>query len=444
MATIDAHHRSQGVNRTVSRHKPRPATLRTQSEIVPSDETEQSPRSPTLARHKSTSTPTKLARLSAGSSQHSALPPFSPTYSSGGDSPLSPKRSLELARERSASLYSNKDEGIDGIRPGFAQDVVSFDFTRIDYELERARKLGAGIWSNVMLAEPAMPRSKAPSSGRLTPPYSPRLLLSGPAAVFAIKLPIRKDATAVLKHEAKVLSHLQWFSGASQYIVTFYGMDPRNDALVSEAVLGGSMEDLTNRLRHMTDFARHQEIVSIWPSLSLDLVTGLEFMHNAGIVHADIKPQNVLLDISDHYSLPAPVIRARYIDFSASFMPAMEDSMPAGGGTWDYMAPEQMRIQKDLNRPTFASDIWSLGISLLYVIVLGSPYSTACNGNVFLLREAIKSADPLGFAKTDPKAKERMDACQGFIDACRLALQKDRDRRVTAASWRKWLVEQDA
>lgn len=247
----------------------------------------------------------------------------------------------------------------------------------------------------------------------------------------------------VLRHEAKVLSRLQTVPGVTQYIVPFFGLDERNDALIFEAVIGGSMEDLTGRLRHMTDFTRHQEVVSLFPGLALDLVSGLEFIHSVGVVHADIKPQNILLDVSDHYSLPAPIIRARYIDFSAAFMPLVEDSMPAGAGTWDFMAPEQMRIQKELNKPTFASDIWSLGITLLQVIVLDSPYRAACGSNLFMLREAIKSGDPLSFAKMDPKVKERMDACQTFIDCCRLALQKDRDRRTSAGPWRKWLEDQD-
>jgi hypothetical protein len=98
-----------------------------------------------------------------------------------------------------------------------------------------------------------------------------------------------------------------------------------------------------------------------------------------------------------------------------------------------------MRIQKDLSTPTFASDVWSLGISLLFVIVLGSPYTAACGGNVFMLREAIKSGDPMGFARMDPVVQKRMQACQEFIDCCKLALLKDREQRSSAGAWKEWL-----
>ncbi|QIW99911.1 hypothetical protein AMS68_005429 [Peltaster fructicola] len=370
--------------------------------------------------------PSRLARLSASPTEQCPIPAFNPS------SPLSPRDSLEQTRSRGCSDTEGPS----------SQDLIYFDFTKIDYELERARKLGSGLWSNVYMSEPTLSRPQ-PVPGRLTPPYSPRASISASTAVFAIKVPARKDANVVLRHEAKMLSHLQSFAGMSQYVVPFFGLDGRNDALVFEAVIGGSMHDLSNRLRHMTDFARHQEVVSIFPGLAMDLISALEFMHDAGVVHADIKPQNVLLDVSDHYSLPAPVIRARFIDFSAAFIPSIEDSMPAGAGTWDYMAPEQISIQKDLSKPTFASDVWSLGITLLSVIVLGSPYTAACGSNLFMLREAVKSGNPIGFAKIDLKVKERMDACQSFIDCCRLALQKDRVKRTTAGAWKRWLEAHD-
>lgn len=105
------------------------------------------------------------------------------------------------------------------------------------------------------------------------------------------------------------------------------------------------------------------------------------------------------------------------------------------------VAPEQMRIQKEFNTPTFASDVWSLGITLLSILVGDSPYTAACGDNNFMLREAIKTADPIGFAKMDPVPRKRLAACQDFVDCCRLALKKDRGNRTTAAAWRCWLED---
>ena len=321
-------------------------------------------------------------------------------------------------------------------------DTIHYDFSKLDYELERARALGQGLWSNVWLADAK--HSVAAYAGLPTPPSTPpRRYVTAASSVFAVKMPARQDAVDVFKQEAKVLSHLMRLPGASQYIVTFLGLDQRNSALIFDAVIGGSLESLNSRLQQMTEVSRHLELVSLFPGLADDLISGLEFLHNAGTVHADIKPANILLDISEHYSLPKPVVRARYIDFSAAFRLNSDDSTANAGGTWDYMAPEQMRIQKELNTPTFASDVWSLGITLLTLLAGGSPYAAACGDNRFMLREAIKSGDPLSFARVSPKVLKRMAAAQDYVDCCRVALKKDRELRPAAAAWKEWLVSHE-
>lgn len=320
-------------------------------------------------------------------------------------------------------------------------EITPFNFSRIDYEPDRARRIGHGLWSSVYLAEPIIKSSK-PVGDELTPPTSPQRKFASPSTrLFAVKIPSRRDAKNIFSQEGVVLTRLQRSSTAHQHIVSFHGLDARNSSLVFEGVIGGSLLDLTYRLQVMTEFARHLELRTLFPGFASDLISGLRFIHAAGIVHADIKPANVLLDITDDYGLQQPVLRARYIDFSASFVFG-EDSAANAGGTWDFMAPEQLRIQRELNTPTFASDVWSLGISLLSIIVGGSPYTAACGSNAFMLREAIKSGDPLGFARMDPVVQKRTAACQDFVDCCRLALQKDRERRYTVAAWEAWLEMQ--
>jgi serine/threonine protein kinase len=395
-------------------------------------------------RHKSTSMNVNLARLSVPSDSRPRS--FSRRLADGrvhgkhmaNSSPIqiSPGGGYRLASDTMSPPTTPTKPNI---KADVEPNMLTYDFSKVDYELERARKLGSGLWSDVYLAETTSPSPVLSGQDLPTPPATPRICQISGAGVYAVKVAARKDALAVFKQEAKILTAIQREDRASQYIVPFYGQDPRNSALVFKAVIGGSMEDLVKRLSHMTEVSRHLEVVAIWPRLAHDLIAGLDFIHEADIIHADIKPANILLDISDHYTLPSPVIRARYIDFSAAFVCGRPEDASNAGGTYTFMAPEQMRIQKDLSTPTYASDVWSLGISLLSVIILGSPYAAACGDNAFMLREAIKSGDPMGFARMDPVAQKRMQACQDFIDCCKLALLKDRERRVTAAGWKEWL-----
>jgi serine/threonine protein kinase len=397
-------------------------------------------------RHKSTVTASNVMRRTVHAPRRSSVVPQSPSTwdeesATGGasqdsipeDELLSPSNVLSppMTPDKGRSSLSS-DEG------EYSSDIMAYDFSKLDYELERARVIGQGLWSTVFLADA---KQGGQATGNLpTPPSTPlKRYLAGPSSVFAVKTPARRDAKDVFRQEAKVLTHLMRQPCATQHIVTFHGLDARNSALVFEAVLGGSLENLNGRLRQMTEVSRHLELVCLFPGLAEDLISGLDFLHSAGVVHADIKPANVLLDISEHYSLPRPVIRARYIDFSASFRLGSDDSTANAGGTWDYMAPEQMRIQKDLNTPTFASDVWSLGITLLSLLVGESPYTAACGNQVMRIREAIKTGDPLSFARTSPKVQKRMAACQDVVDCCRLALKKDREKRVSAAVWKLWV-----
>lgn len=319
-------------------------------------------------------------------------------------------------------------------------DILPYDFSRIDYELDRARAIGQGLWSTVYYAQPVVKTSSQPQQDVPSPPLSPQWTVELPSvSLYAIKIASRADAKHVFLREARTLTKIQRHSHADDHVVRFMGLDERVGWLVFEGVVGGSLDSLPRRLKVMTELERHLELRNVFPKIAADLISGMDFIHSADVVHADIKPANILFDVAEH-DQRSLIIRARYIDFSAAFTPG-QDSSANAGGTWDYMAPEQLRIQKDLNTPTFASDIWSLGITLLSLIVGGSPYTAACGENLFMLREAIKSGDPLGFARMDAVVQKRMVACQDFVDCCKMALQKDRARRTTATVWKNWLAE---
>lgn len=339
-----------------------------------------------------------------------------------------------------------KAEFLDDHSSNPAPEILEYDFSKINYELDRAKLLGSGLWSDVYLAEPTAPDTAGDSpTTLLTPPATPQKVpTSLRPSLYAVKLPTRPDAHEVFRQEAKVLTHIHRHSSSETYVVPFHGSDPRNSALIFTALQSGSLHDITCRMAQMTELCRHQELVTLFPGLANDLISGLDFLHNmADVVHADIKPANILLSPSPRHPRK---LRARYADFSASFIVSSSESTapstPAGGGTWTFLAPEQLRLSKAENEPTPASDVWSLGLTFLSLIVLGSPYTAACGDNMFRLREGIKAGDPLGFAAMDPPAKKRMQACQSFVDCCRLALQKDKAKRVGAEGWKAWAGRQ--
>ncbi len=91
-------------------------------------------------------------------------------------------------------------------------------------------------------------------------------------------------------------------------------------------------------------------------SLLLPVADALAAAHAAGVVHRDVKPQNVMIDAKG---------RPRVADFGiARVRGGDEPSLTRTGsslGTWGYMAPEQ---RKDAHSVDARADVYALGATL--------------------------------------------------------------------------------
>jgi WD40 repeat protein len=98
------------------------------------------------------------------------------------------------------------------------------------------------------------------------------------------------------------------------------------------------------------------------------LIPVLKFIHDRGIIHRDIKPDNIIRRISlNSIDLEDLVL----IDFGAAKY-ATQTALAKTGtsiGSAEFVSPEQIR-----GKPIFASDIYSLGVTCLYLITHISPF----------------------------------------------------------------------
>ncbi|QDG50549.1 hypothetical protein FIV42_07325 [Persicimonas caeni] len=101
-------------------------------------------------------------------------------------------------------------------------------------------------------------------------------------------------------------------------------------------------------------------------TIIISLIELLTCVHGAGIVHGDLKPQNVLVDADGRVTL---------LDFgTGSWVSGLscEEQLSRTQGTPAYMAPEQLR-----GRPaTFHSDYYALGVMLYQVLTDSFPHPT--------------------------------------------------------------------
>jgi serine/threonine protein kinase len=105
------------------------------------------------------------------------------------------------------------------------------------------------------------------------------------------------------------------------------------------------------------------------------MAAGLAAIHAAGIVHGDIKPNNIMLD-GDGLD-----VRLYITDFGLARAYTRETSLSGNevaGGTPEYMAPE---LHRGLE-PSQASDLFALGVVLHQVFTGEKPFQTRDNSSV--------------------------------------------------------------
>jgi serine/threonine-protein kinase len=145
----------------------------------------------------------------------------------------------------------------------------------------------------------------------------------------------------------------------------------------------------------------------------VQIASGLEAVHAAGLIHRDLKPANVLLDDQDV---------AKITDFGlVKDLDGTVLTVPGQAlGSMDYMAPEQIR-GADI---TPAADVYALGC-LMCELLTGKPLFSELQG-MKILWAHLQEEPP------DPcAAREDVPAALG--QAIRAALAKDPEQRPANA-----------
>lgn len=138
--------------------------------------------------------------------------------------------------------------------------------------------------------------------------------------------------------------------------------------------------------------------VSDWELLEIVCMTlsGLAAVHDAGIVHRDVKPENIFL-VED-----ADGVFPKLLDFGISrgFEPKRGPRMTRTGavvGTPQYMAPEQARGLRDVDG---RADLWSVAVVLYEGLAGEVPFDSENPGDV-LIMVATEDAVPLAHLRPD-------------------------------------------
>jgi serine/threonine protein kinase len=182
----------------------------------------------------------------------------------------------------------------------------------------------------------------------------------------------------------------------------------------------------------------------MFPGIALSLIDSLTWMQDKDCIHADVKPSNILVSNSNVNTLDLV-----FSDFSSTLLTTQPTDAPSpmGAGTWDYLDPSLLSSLHPTS-PSAATDLWSLGITLLFLVLGTSPYD-AFKSNKFQQREMIKSGCPLQCLAYDDRGvvnKRRLKALSKALDWDVEAwfakvLVKDLDRRAGVEVWRRKVTD---
>jgi serine/threonine protein kinase len=153
--------------------------------------------------------------------------------------------------------------------------------------------------------------------------------------------------------------------------------------LVMPLVREGTLRDL---LQHHSGPLPLEEAIPLFTQLC----DAVQYAHQEGIIHRDIKPQNILLQRYTHVLLADFGIARDRFDTKMT-------STGAGIGTVEYMAPEQAGGRTDAR-----SDIYSLGVVFYQMITGALPHTGTTPLQVLIKKENDAAPDPRKYTPTLP------------------------------------------
>ncbi|MEX0970452.1 MAG: serine/threonine-protein kinase [Paracoccaceae bacterium] len=152
-------------------------------------------------------------------------------------------------------------------------------------------------------------------------------------------------------------------------------------------------------------------------SIMVQMLAGLEAIHNAGIIHRDVKPANALL---------LPDGRLKIADFGVARVESLGATYGGMIGTPDYMSPEQFAGQQVDAR----ADLFAAGVIFFELLTGRKPFQASGLGE---LSQKVMSGNALALLELAPELPQSLDDIMRRALAVEPAARFDNARDFAAA-----------
>ncbi|XP_057517288.1 serine/threonine/tyrosine-protein kinase HT1-like [Amaranthus tricolor] len=140
-------------------------------------------------------------------------------------------------------------------------------------------------------------------------------------------------------------------------IITFFAAckKPPVFCIITEYMAGGSLR------KYLHQQEPHSVPIDLVLRLSLDIARGMQYLHSQGVLHRDLKSENLLLGDD---------MCVKVADFGISCLESQCGSTKGFTGTYRWMAPEMIKEQHHTKKV----DVYSFGIVLWEILTALTPF----------------------------------------------------------------------
>lgn len=179
--------------------------------------------------------------------------------------------------------------------------------------------------------------------------YEAEHVLLGTKACIKQNINVSDLDTEVFRQEAALLWDINHHSLPA--MKDFFEVGDGSHALVMTYVEGKTLDKIVEERKEQGKAIHPEDVCWIMQRL----FQALHYLHSYGIVHSDVKPQNVIVQPEMH--------NAVLVDYGLSVFRPKRDSMPMGY-TAAYAAPELLEGKP----PIPESDLYGAGLVMLYAL----------------------------------------------------------------------------
>lgn len=162
--------------------------------------------------------------------------------------------------------------------------------------------------------------------------------------------------------------------------------------IMMELIKGGTLRDVMKALSP----GDRPELLTVLEGMK-QVTAALNYVHSQKVLHLDLKPANIMLNVLSETESPRFVLT----DFGISqFTQTVGGQATAAGGTPLYMSPEHFGFGD--NRPDRRSDIYSTGVILYELLVGRVPFKAAQIGELLQMHNSQSPPPPPDNLKLSP------------------------------------------